>query len=77
MRGSVYAWQTSTAQLTRLVSPVVNALQQLVAVPRRMLDPRRTFDKPSKQDQEELLLPYEAALPSDPRWVVSHHAEVR
>nr|CRX79162.1 hypothetical protein [Leucosporidium scottii] len=47
----------------------VNSQGQVVAVPRRFLDPRRTLHKPTKQDQEELLMPYEALLPADPRWV--------
>ncbi|ORY45435.1 hypothetical protein BCR35DRAFT_311094 [Leucosporidium creatinivorum] len=53
-----------------------NSLGQIVAVPRRFLDPRRTLHKPTKQDQEELLLPYEALLPADPRWTLSHRREV-
>jgi hypothetical protein len=44
---------------------------QVVSVPRRFLDPRRPFHKPTKDDAEEMLLPYEPLIPPDARWVVS------
>lgn len=54
----------------------MNGNGQVVTIPRRMLDPRRTFDKPDKDDQEEMLIPYDPILPTDTRWVASHTYDV-
>lgn len=56
---------------------VVNDAGQIVAVPRRFLDPRRTYEKLTKDDQEEMLLPYDVVLPSDSRWIISSDYKVR
>jgi hypothetical protein len=45
---------------------------QIHSVSRRFLDPRRPLGKPSKDDQEEMLIPYDPLIPPNPLWVVSH-----
>lgn len=42
-----------------------------------MLDARRPYDKPSRQDQEEMLLQYDGTLLTDPRWVITRDLGVR
>ena len=54
---------------------VVTDRDQLVAVPKRMLDPRRP-DVPSKRDKEEFLVPYQPMLFLDPKWTISHTYDV-
>ena len=55
-----------------LTAAVVTDRDQLLSIPRPALDPRRPFGKPTKAQQEEMLMPYDPILPADPRWVVSH-----
>lgn len=49
---------------------------QIVAVPRRFLDPRRPVGKRSKSDMEEFLIQYEPVIPVDAKWIVSHQNRV-
>lgn len=53
----------------------LNDLDQVASIPRRLLDPRRP-DVPSKRDKEEMLIPYDALLPVDPRRTLSHTYDV-
>ncbi|KAG8922109.1 hypothetical protein FRC02_012128 [Tulasnella sp. 418] len=46
---------------------------QIQAVPRRLLDPRRPKNKPTNEEQEEGLVPFDPILPEDPKRVLSHH----
>ncbi|KAG0188526.1 hypothetical protein DFQ28_004733 [Apophysomyces sp. BC1034] len=48
---------------------------QIVAVNKRLLDPRRPTDKPSKDDQEEALIPY-APIPDERRTFLTYNLEV-
>lgn len=57
-------------------SSVINGMGQVVTIPRRVLDPRRTFDKPTKDDQEEMLMLYDAVIPIHAQWTASHSYEV-
>lgn len=41
-----------------------------------MLDPRRPVGKPTAADKEEMLYPYDPALPFDPRQIVSHKYQI-
>jgi hypothetical protein len=59
----------------KLCVAVVTDRDQLVAVPKRMLDPRRP-DVPSKRDKEEFLVPYQPMLFLDPKWTISHTYDV-
>lgn len=59
----------------KLYVAVVTDRDQLVAVPKRMLDPRRP-DVPSKRDKEEFLVPYQPMLFLDPKWTISHTYDV-
>ena len=54
----------------------VNERNQVVTIPRRLLDPRRPTGKPTAADKEEMLIPYDPFLPSDPKRVVSHKYQV-
>lgn len=50
---------------------------QILTIPRRLLDPRRPVaDKLTAADKEELLIPYEPLIPLDSRTTLSHSAEV-
>lgn len=48
-----------------------------MSVPRRWLDPRRPKTKPTKDDQAEMLIPYDPLIPPDSRWIISEEARVR
>jgi hypothetical protein len=50
----------------------INDAGQVAHLPRRLLDPRRPTGKPTKAEQEEMLVPYDPVLPSSPQHVVSH-----
>jgi len=66
----------STFVLTKILGvTVVTDRDQLLAVPRRMLDPRRP-DIPSARDKEEFLVPYQPVLFLDPKWTISHTYDV-
>lgn len=61
----------------RLWGPVSTDRNQVQAIPRRLLDPRRPTGKPTAAEQEEGLIPYDILLPDDPRRTLSHDHEVR
>ncbi|ORZ03581.1 hypothetical protein BCR43DRAFT_483607 [Syncephalastrum racemosum] len=48
---------------------------QIMGVNKRLLDPRRPIDKPSKEDQEEGLIPY-GPIPEERQMFLSYHLEV-
>ncbi|KAJ9103363.1 hypothetical protein QFC19_004462 [Naganishia cerealis] len=52
----------------------VNDKDQVAFIPRRLLDPRRP-DVPSSRDKEEMLIPYDPLLATDPRRTLSHTYE--
>ncbi|ORY24884.1 putative endoplasmic reticulum protein [Naematelia encephala] len=54
----------------------VNGLNQVVTVPRRLLDPRRHVGKPTAGDKEEMLIPYDPFIGIDPKRVISHQNQV-
>jgi hypothetical protein len=58
-------------------SPVATDAGTLQSFPRMFLDPRRPTGKATAEMQEEMLVPYDALLPDDPRRVVSHRYRVR
>ncbi|KAG9080144.1 hypothetical protein FRC06_007017, partial [Ceratobasidium sp. 370] len=49
---------------------------QVYNMHRRMLDPRRPMQKPNAEEQEEMLVQYDAVLPADTRRVVTHKNQV-
>ncbi|CAO3659685.1 unnamed protein product [Rhizopus stolonifer] len=49
--------------------------QQIVSVNKRLLDPRRPTEKPSKEDMEEMLIPY-APIPDEKRLFLSYNLQV-
>ena len=49
---------------------------QLLGVSRRFLDPRRPLGKPTAEDQEEGLIPYQPLIPFNPRDVASYSLQV-
>ncbi|KAG2355552.1 hypothetical protein BDR07DRAFT_1613621 [Suillus spraguei] len=55
---------------------VANRKNSIQSIPRRMLNPRRPKHKPSSEEQEEMLVQYDAVLPEDARLVLSHDYEV-
>ena len=60
---------------------LVLTLNSLISLPKRLLDPRRPVlpegKKPTAEQKEEGLIPYEAALPDESKLTVSHVYEVR
>lgn len=50
---------------------------QIHSFPRLLLNPRRTKDKPTEEEQEEWLAQYDPVLPDDAHRVLSHHYHVR
>ncbi|KAG0152486.1 hypothetical protein CROQUDRAFT_649911 [Cronartium quercuum f. sp. fusiforme G11] len=50
---------------------VVNELDQIVSLSRRLLDCRRPLGKPSKEDMEEQLLAYDPVISLDPKSVIT------
>ncbi|QRW10303.1 endoplasmic reticulum membrane protein [Ceratobasidium sp. AG-Ba] len=49
---------------------------QVYNLHRRMLDPRRPMQKPNAQEQEEMLVQYDAILPADTRRIITHKNQV-
>jgi len=49
---------------------------QIQSIPRVLLDPRRPKDKPTAQEQEEMLIQYDPNLPTNPQHIISHNYEV-
>jgi len=54
----------------------INDRDQIATIPGRLLDPRRPTGKPTAGDKEEMLIPYEPALPSNPKSVISHKYQI-
>jgi hypothetical protein len=55
---------------------VASCKSSIQSIPRRLLNPRRPKHKPTSEEQEEMLLQYDAVLPDDARLVLSHNYEV-
>lgn len=55
---------------------VANYRNSIQSIPRRLLNPRRPKYKPTSEEQEEMLVQYDAVLPDDARLVLSHNYEV-
>ena len=49
---------------------------QIHSFPRLLLNPRRTKDKPTAEEQEEWIVQYDPVLPDDTRRVLSHDYQV-
>ncbi|KAL0953048.1 hypothetical protein HGRIS_007249 [Hohenbuehelia grisea] len=49
---------------------------KIQSIPRRMLNPRRPNRKPTAEEQEEMLFPYDPLVPDDARRTLSHNYEV-
>lgn len=49
---------------------------QIHSFPHILLNPRRTKDKPTAEEQEEWLVQYDPVLPDDAHRVLSHHYHV-
>jgi len=56
---------------------VANENGQIQSFPRLLLNPRRTKDKPTAEEQEEWLVQYDPVLPDDTYRVLSHNYHVR
>jgi hypothetical protein len=56
---------------------VANKNGQIQSFPRLLLNPRRTKDKPTAEEQEEWLVQYDPMLPDDTHRVLSHNYHVR
>ncbi|KOS16230.1 hypothetical protein Malapachy_3417 [Malassezia pachydermatis] len=67
---SVRAMATTrtTLGVARRSLVIANNRSEVLLLPRRFLDPRRPVGKPTKEDQEEGLLPYQPVLPDEPAW---------
>ncbi|PWN47696.1 DUF1620-domain-containing protein [Violaceomyces palustris] len=70
----VRALATTTTKFGISVKNVLVATDRetLFSIPRRVLDPRRPVGKPTKAEAEEFLPVYDAFIPPDPKWIVSH-----
>jgi hypothetical protein len=55
---------------------VANENGQIQSFPRLLLNPRRTKDKPTAEEQEEWLIQYDPVLPDDTHRVLSHNYHV-
>ncbi|KAH7325157.1 hypothetical protein B0J17DRAFT_682400 [Rhizoctonia solani] len=55
---------------------VATSKNQIYHLHRRILDPRRPLQKPTAQDQEEMLFQYDPVLPPDTRRIVTHKNQV-
>ena len=56
---------------------MANENGQIQSFPRLLLNPRRTKDKPTAEEQEEWLVQYDPVLPVDTHRVLSHNYHVR
>lgn len=56
---------------------MANENGQIQSFPRLLLNPRRTKDKPTAEEQEEWLIQYDPVLPVDTHRVLSHNYHVR
>lgn len=55
----------------------MNNRNQIISIPRRLLDPRRPMGKPTSKDKEEMLIPYDNMIAIDTRKIISHEYQVR
>ncbi|KAG8734710.1 hypothetical protein FRC10_011504 [Ceratobasidium sp. 414] len=55
---------------------VATSKNQVYNMHRRTLDPRRPMKKPNAEEQEEMLMQYDAVLPPDTRRVITHKSQV-
>ncbi|BEI80692.1 hypothetical protein CcaverHIS002_0112210 [Cutaneotrichosporon cavernicola] len=55
----------------------INDAGQVAHIPRRFLDPRRPVGKPTKAEQEDMLVPYSPVIPGTAQQVISHVYRVR
>jgi hypothetical protein len=59
---------------------LVATTNQLIALPKRLLDPRRPVipkgGKLKAEDKEEGLVPYDSVIPDERKWTISHINEV-
>ncbi|KDQ19878.1 hypothetical protein BOTBODRAFT_27299 [Botryobasidium botryosum FD-172 SS1] len=55
---------------------VANTKDQIQLYARRFLDPRRPHGKPTAEEQEEMLFPYDPLLPDSPQQVLSRHYQI-
>ncbi|KAG9119129.1 hypothetical protein FRC07_006008 [Ceratobasidium sp. 392] len=55
---------------------VATSKNQVYELHRRMLDPRRPMQKPNAEEQEEMLVQYDAILPADTRRVITHKNQI-
>jgi hypothetical protein len=60
-----------------LSHPVASCKNSIQSIPRRLLNPRGPKHKPTSEEQEEILVQYDAVLPDDARLLLSHNYEVR
>ncbi|KAK4048457.1 hypothetical protein OIV83_004803 [Microbotryomycetes sp. JL201] len=68
-RVSIKSVTTTTLGIASKAALFTNALGQVIAVPQRLLNPRRPFGKPTKHDAEEMLIPYERILKLNEQWI--------
>ncbi|KIS00199.1 endoplasmic reticulum protein [Cryptococcus deuterogattii 2001/935-1] len=68
---------TSKAGITTKELIFVNNRNQIISIPRRLLDPRRPMGKPTSRDKEEMLIPYDNMIPIDTRKIISHKYQVQ
>lgn len=50
---------------------VINDMDQIISIPRRLLDTRRPYKKPTSQELEEMLVMYDPFIPTDPKTVIT------
>ncbi|KZO97517.1 DUF1620-domain-containing protein [Calocera viscosa TUFC12733] len=55
---------------------VANDRSQIQAYPHALLDPRRPVGKPTSEEKEEMLVPFDSVLSDDPRRTVSQNIQV-
>ena len=53
-----------------------NACVQVYMMDKRYLDPRRPLGTPTKEDQAEMLVPYDVELPMAPQLFATHQQQV-
>lgn len=63
---------TSTYGVTAKDLVFITSAGQVAYMPRRLLDPRRPEGKPTKAEQEEMLIPYDSLLPTGGSSILSH-----
>lgn len=68
---------TARANIELVIYSVANENGQIQSFPRLLLNPRRTKDRPTAEEQEEWLVQYDPVLPDDTFRVLSHNYQVR